>query len=416
MGSVAVGKIGKYNRTLCAPPDKSISVRAVILCSYSSGRSIVKNISRCDDVMSAVACMESLGASVEFRGDDAVIVGAPFKSAKLNCGNSGTTARLLIGLLSGLSGVFELDGDESLKRRPMARVIEPLKIMGAKISDTDGKLPVTVTGAPLGGIKFFSPVPGAQVKSAIMLAALGGTATVEITEKIKTRDHTEIMLKSLNGSVSVNENTVTVSPSVLFGSEIYVPGDLSAALYPICLALISRGKCTVRGVGLNPTRLAAMELLKKIGAKIEFTDVVNADEPYGDITAEYVGPLRPFSLDGDDVARMIDEVPVLCSLACFIDGKCVITGASELRKKESDRISATVSALSALGADIEENEDGITVRGGKALKFGTVKAYGDHRIAMSAAVAAAAGEGGIIEDGDVVSISYPNFFEEVLGV
>lgn len=410
-----VKRIGRYDRTVAAPPDKSISVRAVVLCAYAVGQSTVNNISLCDDVMSAVSCVRSLGATVDIEGNTAHITGAPFRSATLDCGNSATTARLLAGLLAGLNGVFELVGDESLSSRSMERIITPLSAMGGRVTGSNGRLPLTVVGSALGGIEYFMPINSAQVKSAILLAGLNSARPVTVTEKLKTRDHTEIMLKKLGAAVFVDGNAVTLSPSILYGDTIDVPGDISAAVYPICLALATSGSCTVKNVGLNKTRTAVLDILRSAGADVTAQNVTDGDEPRGDIVVRGGSKLKPFDISGDDVAAAIDEIPALCALACFIDGRSVVRGAGELRVKESDRIKSVVGALSALGADITETDDGIVINGGKPLKHGVVETYGDHRIAMSAAIAAAAGGGARIVNADCVSVSYPHFFEEVIG-
>ncbi|MDE6200695.1 MAG: 3-phosphoshikimate 1-carboxyvinyltransferase [Clostridiales bacterium] len=415
MSEKAVPKLNSYDKTLMSTPDKSISVRAVILCSYAVGKSEVRNLSLCADVLSAVDCMRALGASITLEGNTAHVIGAPFRSCSLDCGNSATTARLLIGLLSGLNGVFGIDGDESLRARPMRRIIDPLRLMGARIEDTDGHLPVRVIGSALGGLEYFMPISSAQVKSALLLAGLNCSSSVTVTEKVKTRDHTEIMLSKINGEVSVADNTVTCRNSVLFGNDITVVGDISAAAYPLAAALALHGSCTVKSVGLNPTRTAFINVLRKIGARVSIDNFTDCDEPYGDITVSG-GKLRPIIIGENEVPLLIDEIPVLCALACHIDGVSVIEGAGELRHKESDRINTTVAALRSLGADIDQRGDSIVVCGGKPLVFGKVDSYGDHRIAMAAAVAAAAGEGCVIQNADCVAVSYPSFFEEVIGV
>lgn len=414
MSEITVGKISGYERALTVEPDKSISVRAVILCAFARGRSVVKNISVCEDVISTAQCMRQLGADIAIDGNTAYIEGAPLHSAKLDCGNSATAARLITGLVSGLSGVFEITGDASLRNRPMTRVTAPLRAMGARLTDNNGKLPVTVIGSPLCGLEYFSPIPSAQIKSALLLAALSGTETVKITEGIKTRDHTERMLAAMNAVIGVNGNTVECAPSVLSALDMTVPGDISAAVYPICLALATGGKCVVKNVGVNETRLGAVKVLRRAGADITFSSVTDGIEPFGDMTA--FGNIKPFVISSDEAPRMIDEIPALAALACFADGTSEIYGVDELRYKESDRLAATVRILSALGADITEKDNGLIIRGGKPLHDGIVDACGDHRIAMTAAVAGAAGGGVTIKGGDCVSVSYPMFYKEVLGV
>lgn len=416
MTGVHVPKLKSYRKTLVCPPDKSISIRAVMLCSYAVGISEIKNLSLCDDVMSAIECMRALGASIEIDGNTAYITGSPFKSAKLDCGNSATTARLLAGLLSGLNGVFELDGDNSLRSRPMSRVVEPLKNMGANINDNNGKLPIKIIGTALNGINYDMPISSAQVKSSILLAGLNANGVTSVTENIKTRNHTEIMLRNMNGKVKETGNTVSVSRSVLYANDVTVAGDISSAAYPICLALcVNGGHCTVKNVGVNSTRFAYLDVLKRCGANVELNNITDELEPTCDISVSY-GKLSPIKVGADEAAQIIDEIPMLCALACFIGGVSVFEGLGELRVKESDRLSGIVTALSNLGADIKEDGDNIIVRGGKPLSFGAVDPNGDHRIAMAAAVAGAAGGGVYLTDGDCVAVSYPDFFSEVIHV
>lgn len=411
-----IDSLRKYNRTIASVSDKSISIRAIILCSYARGESTINNLSLCDDVMSAIDCMKKLGAKIELNGNTAHIVGAPFNSAKLYCGNSATTARLLIGLLSGLNGVYEIDGDMSLRNRPMRNVIEPLSAMGARITSTDGKLPIKITGAALSGLEYRIPIASAQVKSALLFAALNASGAVTVIEKCKTRNHTEIMLKEMNGIISTDGNKITVMPTMPSGTEITVPNDISAAAYPICLALaVDGGSCVVKNVGINDTRIGILSVLRNIGAEITVTDkCIYNGECRADITAARKR-LKPIKLDECDIPSVIDEIPALCALACFIDGTSVIEGCSALRTKETDRIKTIVASLKALDADIKETaNDGIVICGGKKLAFGKVDPCGDHRIAMSAAIAGAAGNGAEIIGAECVSVSYPEFFKEVI--
>ncbi len=416
MSDVTVQKLDGYDRTLDCMPDKSMSIRAVLFNAYACGEAVVKNLLLSDDVLSAIDCVRRLGADVQLNGRTAKISGAPFCGCDLDCGNSGTTARLLIGLLSGLNGTFVLDGDASLRSRPMRRVIEPLKNMGARITDTDGRLPVTVVGSQLDGISYSMPIASAQVKSALLLAGLNAGGAVTVTEPAKSRDHTENMLKEMNAAVTADGNTVSVEPSILYARSFTVPGDVSSAAYPICLALaVKGGRCVIKNVGINPTRTGIIDLLRSVGADIRYKNAVMSAEPTVDIEVRY-GELAPFTIGGELVPRLIDEIPVLCALACFIKGTSVIKDAKELKVKETDRIRSTVAALSALGADIRATDDGMIINGGKQLKFGTVRSELDHRIAMSAAVAGAAGAGVKIIDADCASVSYPDFFGEVICV
>ncbi len=416
MSSITVRKIPGYDRDVKCMPDKSISIRAVLFNAFSVGGGVrIDNVLFSDDVLSAIKCARTLGAKVEYDDYSVYIEGAPFASCKLDCGNSGTTARLLIGLLSGLNGTFTLTGDNSLSSRPMRRVVDPLRLMGADIEDSGGRLPITIHGAPLKGIEYTMPVASAQVKSAIMLAAINASGTTTITEPVRSRDHTENMLCAMNGNVKVDGDRITVGRSIIHSQYFTVPGDISSAAFPICLALCLGGKCVVHSVGINKTRTGILDVLTEMGANIKYSNVVKTAEPSADITVVGDRKLKPFTISGDIVPRLVDEIPVLCALACFVDGVSVVKDAGELRVKETDRIATVCAALTALGADIEPTEDGMIIRGGKQLKFGTVDPKLDHRIAMAAAVAGAAGDGVEIIDGDCVSVSYPNFYKEVIG-
>lgn len=418
MSAITVSKLDRYNGVLRCPPDKSISVRAVLLGAVSSGATLVRNISLCDDVKSAIACVCRLGAKVRVFGNDILIKCNRIRStARLDCGNSATTARLLTGLLSGFDGVYTIDGDKSLRRRSMVKLIDALRPMGAKIESTDGRLPIKITGARLKPIEYRMQTPSAQIKSALLLASLSVPDYVTIIEMVKTRDHTERMLSRMNGDILIDGNTVRCRKSRLSGCCYTVPGDVSSAMYPITLALcVNGGECNVFGVGLNKTRTAALEILRRIGADIRVSGIRNLNgEPCGNIRVRH-SALGTINLNGDDAARVIDEIPALCALASHIDGCSAICGVGELANKESDRIATTVAALNALGCNAERQGDDITVIGGKPLAFGTVESCGDHRIAMSAAVCAAAGNGGVITNAECVAVSYPGFFGEVIGV
>lgn len=416
MSDRIIRKIDGYARRLRCAADKSVSIRAVILNGFASGKSIVENLSLCDDVTSAVGCMRELGASIKLNGSTAEIVGAAFRGRKLFCGNSATVARLLIGLTAGLNGVFEIDGDASLRSRPMQRAIDPLISMGAEIKCDNGRLPAIVIGSPLKGIEYEMPVCSAQVKSAVLLAGINAVGRTVIKERVKTRDHTENMLRAMGADIDCTDDGISVSESILRARDIKIVGDASAAAFPIALALCVRdGECVVENVGINPTRTAYLDVLRKCGAQIVYSDVCDEDEPYCNINVRG-GKLRPMFIGSDETPKMIDEIPVLCALACFIDGTSVIEGAGELRVKESDRLSGTVEALRSLGADIYANGDAIIINGGKPLCYGTVDPRGDHRIAMTAAIAGAAGGGVNIIGAECVSVSYPQFFEEVFGV
>ena len=414
--NVKIKKLNGYDRTVECMPDKSMSIRAVLFNAYAVGKATVTNLLLSDDVLSAIDCVKRLGAEVSLDGATARIKGAAFSGCSLDCGNSGTTARLLIGLLSGLNGVFTLDGDESLRSRPMRRVVEPLRMMGADITDTDGRLPIKIVGAGLDGITYDMPVASAQVKSALILAGLNARGPVTVREPVPSRNHTETMLSNMNISVDICGNEVSVAPGVVYARDFTVPGDISSAAYPICLALMTGGKCVVKNVGVNVTRTGIIDVLRGIGADVDYVNLRGTAEPIADVVVTGGGAkLKPFEISGEIVPRLIDEIPVLCALACTIDGESVVKDARELKVKETDRIAAVTAALSALGADITPTDDGMIIRGGKRLRYGVVDPMLDHRIAMASAVAMAAGEGGVVLDGQCASVSYPRFYDEVIG-
>lgn len=404
-----------YNKTIVPPPDKSITHRAVLFNALSGGCATVYNPLLGEDCLSTVDCMRRLGIDVEV-GETVVVRGGNIRSADLDCGNSGTTMRLLMGALSSRKGRFTMTGDPSLRRRPMGRVATPLSSMGANIRLTDNRAPLTVEGAELHGIDYVSPVASAQVKSAILLAGLNAEGTTRVTEPALSRDHTERMLRAMGADVDVCGLTVAVRKSKLSAVDVTVCGDISSAAYPLILAAcIPNGCVTVKGVGINPTRDGVPEVLRACGAGVRYDNVRDGGEPAADITLTHT-ELKPFRIGGAIVPRLIDELPVLAVLACFIEGESVITGAAELKVKESDRIASTVNFLRALGADIEPTDDGMVIRGkGYLTGGGTVDSGLDHRTAMAAAVAMAASKkGGTLLRPEVCAVSYPDFYREVL--
>lgn len=404
-----------YDRIVTAPPDKSITHRAVLFNALCPGEAAVVNPLLGEDCLSTIDCMRRLGAEIEV-GERIWIRGAKPRSADLYAGNSGTTMRLLMGALAGTGGTFTLDGDASLRSRPMERVSEPLSRMGASVGLTNGRAPVTVVGRALHGIEYTSRVASAQVKSAILLAGLRAEGATKVTEPLRSRDHTERMLAAMGAEIRVDGCSVTVSRSVLSPVDVTVCGDISAAAYALVLAAcIPDGKVTVRNVGVNPTRDGILEVLRSCGAELTMERDDGACEPYADITLRH-GPLKPFKIDGTIVPRLIDELPALAVLACFIEGESVISGAAELRVKESDRIETTVNNLRRLGADAEATADGMVIRGVGRLRGGaSIDPALDHRSAMSMAVAMAASEaGGRIEHPEIAAVSYPRFYEEVI--
>lgn len=417
MNSTVVKKFCGYDKTIDCAPDKSVSVRAVVICGFARGESIVRGISTCDDVLSAVECMRRLGSRIEIDGDTAYITGVggtPKRDVILDCGNSGTTAKLLMGLLAGVDGRFTLVGDASLSGRRFDRARNMLADMGAKI-DCD-RLPTTVCGGGLSGVRLEAEVPSAQDKSAVLLAGISADGTTEYRENVRTRDHTEIMLERVGADITRSGETITVRKSTLHGAEIIVPGDISSATYPICIALaVAGGRCTVKNVGINPTRRDVLDVLIRSGGDITFTAPRGDAEKVCDITAKHC-VLSPMEMSESECARAIDEVPTLAALACLANGVSVFRGADKLRGKETDRVETTIETIRALGGEASYNSGVLTVVGGRKLHYGKVDCRGDHRIAMTAAVLGCCGEGCEITGCECVSISYPRFFEEVIGV
>jgi 3-phosphoshikimate 1-carboxyvinyltransferase len=397
------------------PGDKSISHRALILGSIASGRSRLSGISPGADVQSTIRCIQALGAVFDgstLEGCD--LRGLHRTAAPLDCGNSGTTMRLLAGLLAAQDFESELIGDESLSRRPMDRVVAPLREMGAQASWP----PLRAGGqTPLHGVSYAMPVPSAQVKSAVLIAGLFADGVTSVIEPVKTRDHTELMLRAMGATVEVDGLRVQVEPvSRLEPLDIDVPGDISAAAFWVVAGgLIPGSRVRIPGVGINPTRTSFVELLRATGFKVrESNRRYIGGEPVADLEVTSASSLRPIRISGDTAAEMIDELPVLAVAATQMPGQSVIAGAAELRVKESNRIAAMEEGLAAMGADITAVEDGWVINGPRALEAARVSAHGDHRVAMALAVAGLIADGRTeIEGADCVEISYPDFFDHL---
>ena len=397
------------------PGDKSISHRALMLGAIADGQSRVRGLSDGADVASTAACMRALGVDIE----DGVIAGLGMRGLKqpagmLDCGNSGTTMRLLAGLLAAQPFASELSGDESLSRRPMDRVVEPLRRMGANVQWP----PLRVGGGEgLRGIEYQAPVASAQVKSSLLLAGMYADGPTEVVEPVATRDHTERMLRAMGADIQTGDRRVRVGRTErLAPIDIEVPRDVSAASFWLVAAgLVAGSRVRMPGVGLNPTRTGFVELLRRSG----FNVVVSADpdaagEPVGTIEVGAAADLKPLEIDATTAAAMIDELPVLAVAATQLPGTSTVRGARELRVKESDRITAMAEALTAMGADITALDDGWQIRGPRHLEGATVDSRGDHRIAMAMAVAALMADGETeIEGAESVDISYPGFWDQV---
>ncbi len=393
------------------PGDKSITHRAIMFNAAASGEAAVTNALMGEDCLSTAACMRALGAEVAVEGDTIRVRGAEtFRDAECYCGNSGTTIRLLMGLVAGRNVNVVLTGDPSLSARPMERVAKPLRLLGADIRTEGGKAPVTIGKTKLTGREVDTAVPSAQVKSALILAALGADGETFVHEAVKTRDHTERMLAAMGADLCVLGNAVRVKKSRLRCADVEVPGDISSAAYFMALGAL-RGETLCRNVGINPTRTGILTVFDRMGVEYALENKrMVCGEPVADIRVRK-SALKAVNISGDIMPALIDELPVIAVLCAYAEGESVITGAEELRVKESDRIRTTAEMLSAFGGDIREREDGFVIRGKKSLLGGNADSHLDHRIAMSAAVALAASEqGGEIRNAECVNISFPGFY------
>ncbi len=401
--------------TVTIPSDKSISHRAIMFTSLAKGKSIIRNFSNGQDPLSSLKVCKALGIDAEFINEDLIVKSKGILSApqtQLDCGNSGTTMRLMSGILAGQNFNSTLIGDESLSKRPMKRVIEPLSLMGAKIESNGFKAPLKIYGQKLKPINYVSKLASAQVKSCILLAGLNIDGQTSFTEPYVSRNHTEIMLKYMGANISVNNTTTTIEKSELEPKTIEICGDISSAAYFIVAGLIiPNSKIILKNVGLNPTRTGILEVAKKMGGNIEILDKKNiSGEDVGDIQISY-SELHSCTIEGDIIPRLIDELPVIAVLATQAKGTTTIKNAQDLRNKESDRIKAIVTELKKIGANIEETPDGFIINGKTNLKGDTkIETYHDHRLAMSLFVAGLICEKPILINGfEWVDISFPEF-------
>ena len=420
-GAVAVSPSRAIRGSLRAPGDKSIAHRYAILATLAAGASVIRGYAPGADCRSTLSCLERLGAQFSRSGDVVTVIGRGplgFRSPEgpLDAGNSGTTARLLAGVLAGLPFPATLTGDDSLRRRPMHRVIDPLSRMGARFESSGGRLPITVRGGHLQGIDHVPEVPSAQVKSAVLLAGLLASGTTRVTEPRQTRNHSELAMRRFGADIRVHGATIEVTGGrQLAGADVAVPGDFSsAAFWCVAAAAVPGSAIEVEGVGLNASRTGLLAILSRAGADVTAAvETTSSDEPWGRLRVAYAG-LQPVVVRPDEVPGVIDELPALGAMAA-LGGEITVTGAGELRVKESDRISALVAGLRALGADADELPDGFHVRASRPLTGGVADAVGDHRLAMAFAVAALGATGPTtILGATAVDISYPGLFE-VLG-
>ncbi|MCX8030887.1 MAG: 3-phosphoshikimate 1-carboxyvinyltransferase [Thermodesulfovibrionales bacterium] len=432
MKDLKVEKIKSLKGEIAVPADKSISHRSVIFASIANGKSIIRNFLMAEDPLSTIQAMRALGIKIEERKSNTskesyelTIYGNGLRGLKepfevINCGNSGTTIRLISGLLAGNPFFSVLTGDHSLKQRPMARVINPLKEMGAHILArmNDRFPPIAIKGGALKAIKYAIPIASAQVKSCLMLAALYAQGVSEITEPFKSRDHSERLLITMGADIKVNDLTIQIKGlddklSSLNPIEVTVPSDFSsAAFFIIGGIIVPNSELILKDVGINPTRTGLLTVLNDIGANVTLENIkLISGEPVADIICKSTDNLKAFEINKNLMPSLIDEFPILCVLASQAEGISHIRGAEELRVKESDRIKAMVTELRKMGVEIEEYPDGVSIKGKVPLKGAELESYKDHRIAMSLTIAGLIAEGTTyIKDFNCVDISFPNFY------
>ncbi len=402
------------------PGDKSVSHRSLLFGAISDGDTVIRGFGRSADTLSTLGAVRALGVEVDDDGDVLTVHGVGLRGlrpAEIDCGNAGTLARLIVGLLAFQEGEFTLTGDESLSSRPMERVAGPLRQMGAQIETTDGRLPLTVTGGELQAIDYELPVASAQVKSAMLLAGLGAQGRTTVIEPVPTRDHTELMLRQAGVRVTSRPNSVSIDPPErLRLGTVDVPGDFSsAAPFIVAATIVPESRITIHDVNLNPRRTGLLDVLDRMGARVGVVARRKlGQELVGDLEVRSA-ELTATTIGADEVPALIDELPLFALLAAHARGRSVVTGAEELRHKESDRIDALVDALRATGVRAQGRPDGFEVTGVPARpKGGKVEARGDHRIAMLGAVAGLASREGVeILDAESVGVSFPGFYDLV---
>ena len=417
-------KINALRGEVTIPGDKSISHRAVMLGAISEGTTRITNFLRGADCLSTIACFRKMGIDIEESPDQILVHGKGLHGLQapadiLDAGNSGTTTRLISGILAGQSFESTLTGDASIQKRPMKRIITPLTMMGADVESLsgDGCAPLRIRGSHLKGIDYHSPVASAQVKSCILLAGLYTDSVTSVTEPYVSRDHSERMLSSFGAALKTDGCTVSIQPEPrLMGQEVAVPGDISSAAYFIAAALLVPGsELLIKNVGINPTRDGILRICRRMGADITILNRrEHGREPVADLLVKH-SPLKGTVIEGAVIPTLIDELPILAVMATFAEGSTVIRDAQELKVKESNRLDILVHHLSAMGADITGTEDGMVINGGRPLHGAVLESHLDHRIAMSFAVAgiAAQGETEILQ-ADCVDISYPGFYRDLL--
>lgn len=424
-------KVLQYNKptlrgTLTIPGDKSVSHRSVMFGAIATGKTTVDGFLLGEDCLSTIDCFRKLGVKIDVEGtsvsiDSPGIEGWQEPTEILYTGNSGTTTRLMLGILAGSNVHSVMTGDASIGKRPMRRVIDPLRQMGAHITGrANGQYtPLAIQGTALQAIDYHMPVASAQVKSAVLLAGLRAAGTTIVRETEISRDHTERMLRQFGAEIDVRDGVISFEGGqTLTGTHVSVPGDISsAAFFLVAGAICHNSKITLENVGINPTRDGIIEVLQNMGASM--TVIPNEDsqsEPTATITIE-TSSLKATTIEGEIIPRLIDEIPILALLATQADGKTVIKDAEELKVKETDRIAAVVDELRKLGAKIEATEDGMIIEGPTPLQGASLQTYGDHRIGMMGAIAALITDGAVtLDDADCIAVSYPTFFEHIESV
>lgn len=416
-------KWGPLRGEITVPGDKSISHRAVMFGSLAKGTTEIHGFLQGADCLSTISCFEKMGVSIENKGDVVLVHGNGLHGLKkpetiLDCGNSGTTTRLISGILSAQDFDVTLTGDASIQKRPMKRIMEPLSRMGADITSILGNdcAPLLIRGTKLHGIHYTSKVASAQVKSAILLAGLYADGMTQVTEPFVSRNHSERMLKLFGASVSTEKTTASISPaSQLYGQKVMVPGDISSAAYFIAAGLMVPGsEILIKNVGINPTRDGLLHVCRAMGADLTLLNVRGQEgEPTADILVRH-SALHGTTVGGAIIPTLIDELPMIAAMAAAAEGETRICDAGELKVKESNRIAVMVENLTAMGADVTETEDGMIIRGGRPLHGAVIESHLDHRIAMTFAVTALCAEGITqINGAECVNISYPQFYQDL---
>ena len=404
------------------PGDKSISHRSVMFGSIAKGETEITNFLQGADCLSTISCFRAMGIEIENDGNRVLVHGKGLHGLTkpnhvLDCGNSGTTTRLISGILSAQNFDVTMTGDASIQKRPMKRIMDPLSLMGADIRSINGNgcAPLAISGRLLHGIHYQSPVASAQVKSAILLAGLYADGETRVTEPYVSRNHSELMLSHFGADVHTEDTTAVIRPvKELYGQKIEVPGDISSAAFFLAAGLlIPDSEILIRNVGINPTRDGILRICKDMGADITLLNEKTSGEPTADLLVRS-SRLHGTVIGGSVIPTLIDELPMIAAMACFAEGETIIKDASELKVKESNRIAVMVENLSAMGADVEETEDGMIIRGGKSLHGAVIDSHLDHRIAMTFAITGCMAEGETeILGAECVNISYPGFYDDL---